>query len=154
VEDDAAALAEVTEAAEASYGDWSVQGWTRRRAGFGALHWADLLTQRDRWTWVAETGGPPVVGLASVRPGDEPDAGHLGYLFVRPDAWGRGVGRALLEAAVEEIRARGAARATLRVPVRNERARRLYERNGFVDTGLRQVNRWLGFEMAEYERPV
>ena len=148
---DAAALAEITVAAEATYGDWSVQGWMRRRAGFDEMHWGDLLAQEHRWTWVAVVD-ERVAGLVSVRPGDEPDAGHVGYLFVDPGYWGRGVGRALLGAAVDEIRARGLARATLRVPVRNERARDLYERNGFVDTGGRRVNKWLGFEMAEYER--
>jgi RimJ/RimL family protein N-acetyltransferase len=153
VPDDAPRLAEITRAAEATYGDWTVRGWEHRRAGFDEMHWSDLLAQKHRWTWVAVDGeSDRVVGLVSVRPGDERDAGHVGYLFNDPSDWGRGAGRALLEAAIDEIRSRGLARATLRVPVHNERARRLYERNGFADTGGRRINKWLGFEMAEYER--
>jgi ribosomal protein S18 acetylase RimI-like enzyme len=48
----------------------------------------------------------------------------------------RGLGRALLDAAAAEARARGARRLTLRVLAHNEPARRLYERAGFVVEGV------------------
>ncbi len=48
----------------------------------------------------------------------------------------RGVGRALLRAAVGEARARGARRLTLRVLGHNEAARRLYESAGFAVEGV------------------
>jgi len=48
----------------------------------------------------------------------------------------RGVGIALLDAAAEEARARGARRLTLRVLAPNEVARRLYERAGYVVEGV------------------
>ncbi len=48
----------------------------------------------------------------------------------------RGVGRALLDAAVREAEARGARRLTLRVLAPNEPARRLYESAGFVVEGV------------------
>ena len=47
-----------------------------------------------------------------------------------------GVGRRLLDAAVEEARARGARRLTLRVLGPNDAARRLYEDAGFVVEGV------------------
>jgi ribosomal protein S18 acetylase RimI-like enzyme len=50
----------------------------------------------------------------------------------------RGVGRALLDAAVREARARGARRLTLRVLANNEIARRLYESAGFVVEGVQR----------------
>jgi ribosomal protein S18 acetylase RimI-like enzyme len=46
-----------------------------------------------------------------------------------------GVGRALIDAAVAEARARGARRLTLRVLAHNEAARRLYDSAGFAVEG-------------------
>jgi ribosomal protein S18 acetylase RimI-like enzyme len=50
----------------------------------------------------------------------------------------RGVGRALVEAAVAEARVRGARRLTLRVLGPNEGARRLYESCGFAVEGVQR----------------
>jgi ribosomal protein S18 acetylase RimI-like enzyme len=55
---------------------------------------------------------------------------------VDPERQGRGIGRALMEAAIAEARRRGARRLTLRVFSPNERARRLYESVGFVVEGV------------------
>jgi ribosomal protein S18 acetylase RimI-like enzyme len=49
---------------------------------------------------------------------------------------GRGVGRALVEAACERARHEGARRITLRVLSTNASARRLYERAGFTVEGV------------------
>ena len=57
-------------------------------------------------------------------------------LAVRPDARGRGVGRALLAAAEARARARGCCKLTLEVLDRNDRARGLYASVGFADVGL------------------
>jgi RimJ/RimL family protein N-acetyltransferase len=57
-------------------------------------------------------------------------------IAVDPARQGRGVGRALIEAAIAEARRRGARRLTLRVFSPNERARRLYESAGFVVEGV------------------
>jgi ribosomal protein S18 acetylase RimI-like enzyme len=51
-------------------------------------------------------------------------------------ARGRGVARALLEAAMDTARAQGACRITLRVLGHNGPARRLYESLGFVVEGV------------------
>jgi ribosomal protein S18 acetylase RimI-like enzyme len=56
-------------------------------------------------------------------------------IAVDPSRQGRGVGRALLDAAVAEARGRGARRLTLRVLGDNEPARRLYAAAGFVVEG-------------------
>ena len=60
----------------------------------------------------------------------------LNGLAVAPEAGGRGVGRALVEAAVAEARRRGARKLTLRVLGPNAVARRLYARCGFVEEGV------------------
>jgi ribosomal protein S18 acetylase RimI-like enzyme len=57
-------------------------------------------------------------------------------LAVDPSAQGRGVGRALVEAAVAEAARRGASKVALRVLGENPGARRLYERCGFVVEGV------------------
>ena len=73
------------------------------------------------------------------RPARCPSHAHVlmvAGLGVDPEAQGRGVGRALVEAAVAEARARGARKLTLRVLGGNVTARRLYERCGFVVEGV------------------
>jgi ribosomal protein S18 acetylase RimI-like enzyme len=126
----------------------------------------DALTAIDVATWRPEVGpGPaPAPGRAFFRAGDRPedvlvaevDGAVAGYvklgrptplasnahvvdirgLAVDPGAQGRGVGRALLEAAAQEAARRGARRLTLRVLGPNERARALYESCGFVVEGV------------------
>ncbi|MFF4013791.1 GNAT family N-acetyltransferase [Streptomyces sp. NPDC001843] len=57
-------------------------------------------------------------------------------LAVAEEARGRGVARALIRAAFEESRRRGARRITLRVLGHNTPARKLYESEGFVVEGV------------------
>ncbi|WP_405013679.1 GNAT family N-acetyltransferase [Kitasatospora sp. NBC_01539] len=57
-------------------------------------------------------------------------------LAVAREARGRGVGRALVEAVCEAVRAAGARRITLRVLGHNTPARRLYEACGFRVEGV------------------
>jgi GNAT superfamily N-acetyltransferase len=57
--------------------------------------------------------------------------GELDGLFVEPDLWGRGIGRALLEAAAHEARKRGLTVTVIASPS----ARRFYESCGFSVEG-------------------
>lgn len=59
-------------------------------------------------------------------------------LAVGPAHQAHGVGRALMEAAINEAKARGARRLTLRVLEPNERARKLYESLGFEVEGIQR----------------
>jgi ribosomal protein S18 acetylase RimI-like enzyme len=58
---------------------------------------------------------------------------YLEELYVVPERRGRGLGRALLEAAMEYARERGAARIDLNTSVDDVAARALYERSGFTN---------------------
>jgi ribosomal protein S18 acetylase RimI-like enzyme len=58
---------------------------------------------------------------------------YLEELYIVPERRGRGVGRALLEAAMEHARQRGAARIDLNTSVNDIAARALYESAGFTD---------------------
>lgn len=82
--------------------------------------------------WLAERSGQ-IVGIAvSVRDGEE--AVELRDLYVVPEAWGTGVAQALTSAAIDGVR--GEAReARLWVGEENARARRFYEREGWVADG-------------------
>lgn len=73
---------------------------------------------------VAELDGE-IVGFAAVV------GGELDGLFVEPDLWGRGIGRALADAATHEARNRGLALSV----TANPRARRFYEQCGFSVEG-------------------
>lgn len=73
-------------------------------------------------TSVALDADGSVVALMAVKPGD------LDHLYVRPDLLGRGIGRQLLDVAKAES-PDGLTLYTFQV---NDRARRFYERNGFV----------------------
>jgi GNAT superfamily N-acetyltransferase len=79
----------------------------------------ELVPNHD--TWVALDGGR-VVAIMSMA------VGVLDQLYVAPDRLGRGIGRRLLELAKQRS-PEGLALYTFQV---NDRARRFYERNGFV----------------------
>ena len=88
---------------------------------------------------VAEVDGA-VAGFVKIRAVTSlPSHAHvlqIQGLAVDPAVQGRGVGRALLEAAADEARSRGARKLTLRVLGWNDTARRLYARAGFVVEGV------------------
>ena len=65
----------------------------------------------------------------------EPGVGEVYAIYLHPDHWGSGVGRALLSTALAELRAAGYIEARLWVFAANDRARRFYERAGFAVDG-------------------
>jgi GNAT superfamily N-acetyltransferase len=86
-------------------------------------------------------GGEELLGFAVVGTSRDPDlaAGDELYaLYVREQWWGTGIGQALLDAVL------GAAACSLWVLEDNSRARRFYQRNGFVPDGSRELYERLG----------
>jgi GNAT superfamily N-acetyltransferase len=91
---------------------------------------------------VAEANGS-VVGWLFVGPyradeGEEvpgPSCGEIGAIYALPEAWGLGVGRALLAYGLGELRRRGLQPVLLWVLAANDRARRFYEKAGFHADG-------------------
>jgi ribosomal-protein-alanine N-acetyltransferase len=63
---------------------------------------------------------------------------HINNLAVLPDLRGRGLGTYLLEGIIAEAVHLGAEMLTLEVRHSNEAARRLYQRAGFFQDGLRK----------------
>ena len=75
---------------------------------------------------------------------------YLEELYVVPERRGQGLGRALLEAAMEYARERGAARIDLNTSVDDVAARMLYEAVGFTN----REGRPEGPTMLYYERDL
>ena len=73
------------------------------------------------------------------------DDGEIANLAVAPEGWGSGIGRALLDAALEEAARRNVESVYLEVRDSNARARRLYQSRGFEEVGRRK---------GYYRRPV
>jgi ribosomal protein S18 acetylase RimI-like enzyme len=65
----------------------------------------------------------------------EPEDGHVFSLYVHPDSQGLGLGRALLDAAVDRLRQAGHHTATLWVFEDNAAARGFYTRQGWLPDG-------------------
>ena len=63
---------------------------------------------------------------------------HLLNVTVAPQWQGRGHGSGLLDAVEDHARARGLAALWLEVRAGNHRARRLYQRRGYAEVGLRR----------------
>ena len=160
--DDARAMAEVNAA-----------GW---RAGYRGLvpreylehlpvaQWRREMTaglrspRGDSFTRVAELDGSFagycfVAAPGRERPADSTRA-ELVALYVDPERWGRGVGRGLLEACLEEAGARGYDAIELWTFEANERALRLYERAGFRRDGGRRPFARTGTPTVRLSRPL
>ena len=89
---------------------------------------------------VAEDGGGALVGWSAVEVLPYRRARHVGYLVLGVDAAaaGRGLGRALISATLDECRAHAVRRLELTVMADNLRAVNLYLRTGFEVEGLRR----------------
>lgn len=89
-----------------------------------------------------------IVGLATIH------GAELCALHVDPDAWGGGVGRALVARARADLAADAVAEALVWVMSGNARARRFYERDGWTTEGTRRVEAVGGVEVdaIEYRR--
>jgi len=98
--------------------------------------WSELAAP-GRWYVVAQDGDGPVLGYAGLAAtgGDDAD---VQTVAVAPEAQGRGLGGALVDALVARARTRGATAVLLEVRADNERAQRLYAARGFTRIGVRR----------------
>lgn len=117
----------------------------------------------------APAGRPSAVGFASFgtergaggqpesvpQPGQEQARAELYAIYVMPQRWSTGAGRALMDAVLELAAAGGYACISLWVLQDNPRARRFYERAGFRETGDSQLLDDLGGVVeVRYERSL
>ena len=98
-------------------------------------------------------------GFATTMPvtdSDMPGCGELCALYVDPQHWGAGAGRALLAAARAHMFQQGFQRAILWVLTGNMRAERFYQRDGWAADGVRRKATVWDIEVDEirYTRPL
>ena len=111
--------------------------------------WEERLAnpQPGRQVLVCEDDGR-VVGFVSLGDSrDEPGKGELYAIYVVSEAWGSGAGPALMARALDALR--GYPSATLWVLDDNPRARRFYEREGWILDGGRRDGEFLGVTVTE-----
>lgn len=98
-----------------------------------------LTTNLDRKTILALENDEL---LGFFRVGSDPKnslRGHLFSLYISPDFAGKGFGKTLLEAAIEEIKVQGFSLMSLWVFDENKIAKSLYAKYGFVVTGENRI---------------
>ncbi|HOE57843.1 MAG TPA: tRNA (adenosine(37)-N6)-threonylcarbamoyltransferase complex dimerization subunit type 1 TsaB [Bacillota bacterium] len=66
------------------------------------------------------------------------DEGHITNIAVHPDYRGQKIGEKLVEALLREAKESNAERITLEVRASNDAARKLYQKQGFTDGGIRK----------------
>lgn len=98
--------------------------------------WASMVDSPGRNTLLCIEDGKIVGTTSFSRSRFEQFAGwgEIISIYLLPDYMGRGYGRALLEAAVDELKKMGYADVFLWVLEENSRARRFYEKMGFTLT--------------------
>jgi GNAT superfamily N-acetyltransferase len=83
------------------------------------------------------------------------DVGEVRMMFTAAGAWGRGVGSALMAAALDDLRERGCSEATVWSFADNERANRFYERHGFARDGAERTEEaWADITEVRYRRSL
>ena len=110
-----------------------------------------LFDENGEHLEVAERDGV-IAGYVLIGPfrseDDTPGFGEVFALYVDPSFWGTSVATALLTRATELLRDRGHHRAGLWTFEDNSRARRFYEREGWVFDGTRETNTYGDVEAA------
>lgn len=98
-------------------------------------------------------GGFALAGRPADRAPDKADVGELHLLHVRSDLWAHGIGSRLLASAMTAMGADGYRRAILWVLIENTRARRFYERHGWIEDGATAIKQHaVTINMMRYAR--
>jgi GNAT superfamily N-acetyltransferase len=112
---------------------------------FSSTHAGEAAFADGEWHRRATRDGSFLAFLPEVSPAglgggylETPDTAELIGMYVRPQARGRGVGEAIIEAVAGWATQQGAATMHLWVTETNKPARMLYERCGFTATAERQ----------------
>ena len=102
-----------------------------------AMFASEVAESPDRRLYLVAESGGDLIGYAGILFTGGPEADVL-TLAVHPGHWGNGTGTALLQALLDEAVARRCVEVFLEVRADNPRARRLYERHGFTEIGVRR----------------
>jgi GNAT superfamily N-acetyltransferase len=131
-----------------------VRSWQAAYRGLLADEYLDALRPEDRaerYTFGDAAAHQPVTIVAIVqaticgfattgpsRDGDQDEGGEVQALYVDPEHWGTGIGRALIHDARARLAEHGFGQVSLWVLAGNERAERFYRVDGWVPDGSRR----------------
>jgi GNAT superfamily N-acetyltransferase len=154
---DAERLALLSHGAKQTFSAWAPRAWRPPSLAVERARWTKRLHDPAGYTIVAG----PMVGAVHVTQartslGDgEPIAGlaHLSGLFVEPSRWNRGIGGALLDAALAELRLRRYSGAELFTATANARSRTFYERRAWQPTDI-DSHEHDGLWLTRYAREI
>jgi GNAT superfamily N-acetyltransferase len=109
--------------------DLSVETWTER--------WQQRLSIENQTHTLVLTLQESVIGWTTVGPARDPDCSpedtqEVYAIYLRAEYWGQGCGSQLYTATEDQMRQSGATDAVVWVLRDNSRARRFYERQGYL----------------------
>jgi len=161
-------LAAIVQTGVDSYREFAPEAWRPPDVAADRDRRAEVLADSATWALIALSEGVPA-GHVAFLPARAPLAGesrvgwttrpvipglaHLWQLFVLPKWWGCGVAPLLHDAAIAQMRTEGYSDARLFTPSLQTRARRFYERHGW----LAQEETWsdeFALAMTEYRRSL
>jgi GNAT superfamily N-acetyltransferase len=138
------------------YPSFAPPGWTAPSLEAELEHLRELLAAPHVCCLVAESEGR-LLGQITFLPAaraphavEDSSLAHISNLFVRRECWGAGLATDLHRAAVEAAAARGFTKLRLFVAAGQARARRFYEREGWVPAGDPFDDPVPGLTMIEY----
>lgn len=135
-------------------------GWEPPAASVEREHLDRLLPDDTTWCLLAEADGRLVGQVAflpaarSVHPVEDGSLAHLRNLFVDRAWWGTALARDLHARALAAARERGFAAMRLFTPAEHGRARRFYEREGWVAARQPFDEPQLGMQLVEYRHDL
>jgi GNAT superfamily N-acetyltransferase len=142
------------------YPSFAPPGWTAPSFEAELKHLRELLTDPDVCCLIGESDGA-LVGQITILPAasaphpvEDASLAHISNLFVRRDHWGAGLATDLHHSAVEAAGARGFTQLRLFVAAGQARARRFYEREGWVPVSEPFDDPSPGLTMIEYRYRV
>lgn len=100
-----------------------------------------LQSGNTEYFYIAYLNGQPIgmLAIGKSRDDDADDStGEVGAIYLLPDYWGKRYGKQLMDFAVERFNELSCKKITLWVLEENKRARRFYEKYGFVSDGTKK----------------
>jgi ribosomal protein S18 acetylase RimI-like enzyme len=116
--------------------------------------WRELTQNSEKIIFVAQDSEANIVGFSALGPSRDTDANpgtaEVSAIYVHPEKWQRGIGRALLSASLDQVRKCAFDQVTLWVLEANQRARFFYESFGFIQDGaMKDDDHWKSFAVRE-----
>ena len=156
---DAERLARCVADGFAGYREFAPPDWDPPSYELQVSLFEQALPDPDVYCLLAEEGDE-LAGLVAIQPGSfapmplPDDAAFLWRLFVEPPFHGTGAAKVLHDEGLREAGERGYSAIHLLAAAGQARARRFYEREGWVLLGEPFVQEGFGMEVVEYRRPI